>query len=98
MVIKAASAGSMESNDVQVIISPGLGDVDIVINSDVKEQYGDHINRIIANILEQLKINNIRMILNDKGAMDFTIKARIIAALSRACEKDFLKEIANEQL
>lgn len=84
-IIKTAKAGTFESNDIYIIIAPNQG-VKLEIESPVMAQFGDRIREVIE---ETLKINNVKNVYikaQDKGALDFTIRARVETALKRAAK------------
>ena len=78
-----ASAGSVESNDILVMLSPGDGQIDIELESVVEQQYGEDIKKVITDTLKELNVNDVKLIAKDKGALDFTIKARVKTAIKR---------------
>ena len=80
---KMATAGSMESNDILIMLSPGDGQIDIEVESIVEQQYGEDIKRVIYDTLLDSGVNNARVVARDKGALDFTIKARVKACVGR---------------
>ena len=80
---KAASAGTLESSDVLVSVKKNSG-IKVDIQSDVMEQYGESIKEIIDKTLKELDVNNVQVKVNDKGALDYTIQARLKTALERA--------------
>lgn len=85
MKIKNTSqAGSYESNDIHITLSPNLHD-GIVINltSVVIKQFGDHIKTLICEILNHHDITSCIVDCDDQGALDFTIKARLESAIAR---------------
>lgn len=81
-IIKPARAGSVESNDLLVIISPAE-DLSIDISSEVSLQYGDDIRRVIEETLKEFGVDKAQIKVEDKGALDFTIRARVEAAILR---------------
>lgn len=84
-IIKTAKAGTFESNDIYIVIAPNQG-IKIEIESPVLTQFGDRIREVIE---ETLKINNVKnayIKAQDKGALDFTIRARVETALNRAAK------------
>lgn len=87
-----AVAGSYESSDVYVVIEPAESGLNIDIESSVMSQYGKQIRETIENVLNRLGIDQANVIVNDKGALDCTIKARVETAALRAC--DIKKDIA----
>ncbi|WP_301099607.1 citrate lyase acyl carrier protein [Otariodibacter sp.] len=85
-VVKIAVAGTLESSDALIRVSPAE-DVDIEINSIVKEQFGEDILKTTNSILNDLNIDGVKIIIDDKGALDCVLRARIKAALSRAIDE-----------
>lgn len=87
---KMAKAGSMESNDIMIMISPGDGDIHIDLDSVVYKQFGDDIKEVIINTLKEERVENAKIIAKDKGALDFTIKARVKACVRRGSDNSEL--------
>lgn len=85
-IVKMATAGSVESNDILIMISKGEGNIDIELESVVEKQFGDAIKEVIKNTLTKKGITNARVIAKDKGALDFTIRARVKACIKRGVE------------
>ena len=67
---KAAKCGTLESND--------------ILESTVEKQFGAHMREVIKNKLVELGVEGVKVQAQDKGALDFTIRARIEAAVARA--------------
>ena len=83
---KAATAGTLESSDCMVTVEPGEGKVDFSLESSVINQFGNQIRKVALETLERLDIDNVRLTIVDKGALDCTIRARVAAALTRAAQ------------
>lgn len=83
VISKAAKAGSLESNDLMIMIEPS-DKLDITLNSVVKEQYGDKILKAINQVLDEEGITKANIVIEDKGALDFTIRARMRTAIERS--------------
>ena len=81
---KPARAGTLESSDCQVMIEEGDGKVEFSLESSVINQYGNQIRKVALETLENLGVNNAKVKIVDKGALDCTIKARIEAAVYRS--------------
>ena len=74
---KAATAGTMESNDIMVTLEPAeAGGIQIDLTSNVLQQFGAQIRSVITETLTESAV--------DKGALDCTIRARVTAALFRS--------------
>ena len=83
---KNSQAGSLESNDVLVLVKPGDNDSEmkLEIDSIVINQFGDRIKEIAEKKLKEMNVENAYVKIQDKGALDCTIEARIEAAIKRA--------------
>ncbi|WP_053956763.1 citrate lyase acyl carrier protein [Inediibacterium massiliense] len=80
----AAKAGTMESNDIYVMVKPNdEGGIVIDLESIVMKQFGKQIEKIILSTLKDLGIENIYVMAKDRGALDCTIQARIETAVKR---------------
>ena len=85
-VVKAATAGTVESSDVLVTIAPQGDGIQIDLNSTVEKQFGKAIREAVVQTLAELDIQNAAVTLVDKGALDCVIRARVKACAYRACE------------
>ncbi|NLN13987.1 MAG: citrate lyase acyl carrier protein [Tissierellia bacterium] len=83
---KMATAGSLESNDILIMISKGEGKIDIELESVVEKQFGEDIKKVIHDTLVEEGITDAKVIAKDKGALDFTIRARVRACVKRGVE------------
>lgn len=82
---KPAKAGTMESNDIYVMILPNpKGGIEINLQSIVMKQFGEEIEKVIIETLVELGVKDIIVNAQDKGALNYTIKARIETATKRA--------------
>ena len=86
MEIKIPSqAGTLESNDVYVQLLPNPKDsIDIRLKSVVYQQFKDQILSVAHATLNRLNITSCILILDDQGALDYTITARIESAVKRS--------------
>ena len=83
-ITRPAVAGTLQSSDCQVMIEEGDGKVEFSLESSVINQYGNQIRKVALETLENLGVNNAKVKIVDKGALDCTIKARIEAAVYRS--------------
>lgn len=88
-IVKNAHAGTLESSDafVQVLHSTQKG-ITIELDSSVEEIYGDDIREVVKTSIEKMGLEDIHVKIQDKGAFDYIIEARLQTAVLRACEKD----------
>ena len=90
-IIREALAGTLESSDVLVKVAPSHnGKLEIVVRSEVIKQFGKQIRRVIEDTLTKLQISEGMLVVEDKGALDYAIRARVQAAV--------LRSAANEEL
>ena len=83
---KAATAGTLESSDCMVTVEPGDG-IQLSVNSSVISQYGNQLRKVALETLKNLDIDNVRITIVDKGALDCTLKARIEGAVFRSVDQ-----------
>lgn len=83
---ETAVAGTLESSDIQIMLSKGTDGIAIDLESDVAKQFGNQIKKVITETLTAMGIQNAKVKAVDKGALDCVIKARTIAAAQRAAK------------
>lgn len=84
---KPAVAGTLESSDAQIMIEPGGDAITIDLTSTVMSQYGRQIRELILEELALMEVGPCKVTVNDHGALDCTLKARIEAAVFRSAEQ-----------
>lgn len=86
-IIREAMAGTLESSDVMVRIAPAEGpEHDLLIASSVEKQFGAAIRHTLLQVLQQYDVPPVQVIVDDKGALDCVLRARLETALMRASE------------
>ena len=80
--MKVGVAGSVESNDILITVQQS-SELIIEITSIVDAFFHDQIEKVIKDTLEEFNIKNVKVVCQDKGALDYTIKARLITAIER---------------
>ena len=87
---KPAVAGTLESSDVQITLRPNPGQgIQIVLQSDVKALFGQAIEETVRAVLAEFGVQDALVDVNDKGALDFVIRARMECAVCRAAQVQF---------
>ena len=87
-IIKDALAGTLESSDVMVRIGPSSeSGIRLELESLVKQQFGAAIERVVRETLTQLGVTRANVVVDDKGALECVLKARVQAAALRAAEQ-----------
>ncbi len=90
-IIKEAVAGALEHSDLLVKGAPSdKSTLDIVIKSDVIKLFGKQIKKVVTDTLDKLSVSAGSIVIEDKGALDFVIRARVQAAVLRGCESQEL--------
>lgn len=82
---KPAKCGTLESNDIFVMLTPSENGISIELESVVEKQFGNHIKVVIEEKLKEMGITSVLVKAQDKGALDYTIRARIEGAVKRGC-------------
>lgn len=86
-IMKSAVAGTLESSDAMITVEPADAGIELDISSSVMNQYGRQIKATVLETLERLEVQNARVTVVDKGALDCTLKARVECAVFRSCDK-----------
>lgn len=82
-ITTSAVAGTLESSDVYVKVEP-CDKLEIEIESVVYNQFAEEIKKSIMEVVEELGVDSGKISINDKGAIDCVIKARVETAIKRA--------------
>ena len=85
---KKSAAGTLESSDTMIMIEPDSNDFQIYIESIVMEQFGDDIRTTVTDMCREYGIKNGIITVNDRGALECTIKARLETAILRSGENN----------
>lgn len=80
---RKGQAGTIQSSDLMVIVEPADGLV-IEIESTVKKQFEHLIRAKLEQVLAKHGAEGARISVNDRGALDYAIEARLETALRRA--------------
>ncbi|MBS3990642.1 MAG: citrate lyase acyl carrier protein [Erysipelothrix sp.] len=84
IITKTSQAGTLESNDIVVKLMPNPeGTIQINLQSVVFKQFGKQIKALALQTLENHGITSCICDLDDKGALDYVIQARIESAIQR---------------
>ena len=84
----SAVAGTLESNDILITISGIGGSANSVsLSSIVINQFGPAIRAVVDQCLEASGLSGVEVTVQDKGALECTIKARMETAIARYKEK-----------
>ena len=82
-MIQRAVAGTLESSDVFVTLEPNTSGLEIEIDSVVQSQFGQAIRKVAEEVLAEYKVENAKLSIVDRGALDCVIRARVETAVLR---------------
>lgn len=80
---RRAQAGTIQSSDLMVFVEPA-DELVVEIESTVRRQFEHLIRARIAEVLRSHGVTAGRIRVNDRGALDYAIQARLETALLRA--------------
>lgn len=86
-ITKAAVAGTLESSDAMVSIEPNESGIEFELDSTVINQFGHSIKQTVLSTLKNLGVENAKIKVVDKGALDCTLKARVEGAVFRSIDQ-----------
>ena len=85
-IIKKASAGTMESSDAYVEVAPAKT-LQVELESVVQEQFGEEIETVIREVLQENSVKKAHVRVIDRGALECVIRARVETAVLRGREE-----------
>ncbi|MGL6259570.1 citrate lyase acyl carrier protein [Vibrio sp. WXL103] len=89
IIIQRAYAGTLESSDLLVEVMPSDDNVlEIEITSSVEKQFDHLIRQVVTQTVDELGVQSAYVVVNDKGALDCVIRARVQAAVMRAAKTE----------
>ena len=90
IIHKKACAGTLESSDIYVEVSPlpQCSGIKLDLNSVVYAQFGKEIENVIMETLAELGVEDAQVVASDRGAVDCTIRARVETAVCRGREEE----------
>lgn len=75
-------AGTLQSSDLIVVVEPAEA-LEVEIESTVQQQFGHLIRERVDSVLRRLGLEQGRILISDRGALDYAIDARVEAAVRR---------------
>ncbi|MES9935194.1 MAG: citrate lyase acyl carrier protein [Sedimenticola sp.] len=80
-----AQAGTMQSSDLMVFVEPS-NTLHVEIESTVQKQYEHLIRECVDGVLRRMNLSRGRVIVSDRGALDYAIEARVETAVRRGLD------------
>ena len=84
-LIRSAAAGTEDSADVRVTVAPAET-LRLTLHSTLHAQFGAAIEQTVRQVLTEQEIDCADVLVEDKGALDWILRARLETALGRARE------------
>ena len=84
---REVTAGTEEKADVQVTVSPGTGHREISLDKLPHPRFSAHLQAVIEAVLDQEQVESVQVRVEDFGALDFVLEARLRAALREAAKE-----------
>ncbi|WP_027631568.1 citrate lyase acyl carrier protein [Clostridium hydrogeniformans] len=79
------TAGNEKSDDVLVTVDLSHKEgIEIELISKIEKLFGKQMKEVVLNTLKELNIEKAKVVVQDFGALDFVIKARVKTAINRA--------------
>lgn len=76
--------GNEKDSDVLVTVNLDFQGIEITIESKLKKMFGKLMEKAVREVLEEMKVENAKVLVQDFGALDFVIKGRTRTAVRRA--------------
>lgn len=84
-ITRTVVAGSLESNDVLVTVGPSeTPGIHLELESIVLKQFGKRIEEVVLETLRTLHVDDAYIHIQDRGALNCTLMARVEVAIARA--------------
>jgi len=87
-IAKAAIAGTLESSDAMITITPLDKGIMVDVESVVLAQFGTEIERAVREVLDDFSVEGVNVRVQDQGALECVLKARVETAICRAAQAD----------
>ncbi|MDY6290503.1 MAG: citrate lyase acyl carrier protein [Succiniclasticum sp.] len=85
---KAVTCGTDKKGDLLVTLELSGTGRDIDIHSKVEKKFGEAIQEDVLAMLDAYAIKDVKVRIEDLGALDFAIKARVETAIRRALARE----------
>jgi citrate lyase subunit gamma (acyl carrier protein) len=91
-ILKNGSAGTLESCDASVTIEAPAGPsadggkkvLDVIVESATDRRFASRVRDVALATLAELGVENAKVVVRDRSALDCTVRARVITACLRA--------------
>ncbi len=84
---KIATCGTLDSSDVLVTVRPSEEEI-INITSPVGSRFEKEIRSVVQKVLDETDTHHVSVTLQDSGALNCVIEARVLTALERGSKDE----------
>jgi len=86
---KEAKAGLDDKEDALIHLVPGEkgSGIQLEVESKVETMFGDQIKKSALEVLNSYKLTDVKVTIQDKGALDYALRARLKTAIERALKE-----------
>ncbi len=86
ILFTTASAGTLESSDCLVTVSPAEK-IKLEYKGANREVFAERTMQLVENTAKKLGLSGVDVLIQDQGALEITVKARLETALFRASKE-----------
>ena len=86
LVMRMAQAGTLESADCLVTVAPAEG-FGLDYRGGNRKFFGERTRRLVSETLERFGVTGVQVTIQDQGALELVIRARLETALARAMKE-----------
>lgn len=76
--------GNEKDSDALVTVDLNNTGIEIIIESKIKDMFGKLMEKAVREVLDEMKVKDAKVLVQDFGALDFVIKGRTRTAVRRA--------------
>ncbi len=84
---RVGTAGQVRDSDAKVTVDLKAKERRIDIHSKFKDQFAPLMEQAVLTALDDLAIEKAHVVVEDQGALDFTLRARTKTAIKRAVHR-----------
>lgn len=84
MLKREITAGSQEKGDARIVAGPGSGGWELELARLPHPRFRDAVTTVVERVLQEEQVESARVRIEDFGALEFVLEARLRAALREA--------------
>lgn len=86
LVLRMAQAGTLESADCLVTVS-GAEEFALDYRGGNRKLFGERTRKLVSETLDRFGVSGVQVTIQDQGALELVIRARLETALARAMKE-----------